>query len=956
LFPKRCVLFISSLAMEKNIFWQGLSLCCFILLLLNAATAEASHIRAGEITARRIDPLRPVYEITVTAYCDTGSDVVFGGGGLLNFGDGSSKEIKNDPGSPSIPRTRISDETWKYELTLIHTFPAQGTYKISYRELFRNAGVLNMNMSDAMPFYIETVVVIDAFIGVNNTPQLLVPPVDKGAVGKLYLHNPGAYDVDGDSLSYRLVFCKQAENTPVANYRFPNETFLTGDPRNGTNLEGEAPTFTLDPITGDLTWNTPGTKGEYNAAFLIEEWRKIDGEFYFLGYVTRDMQIIVEETENEPPVLQMPKDTCIVAGTILEAEILATDPDGDRVRIESYGGVYGLGATYNPADAAFQNLPASLQFRWETSCDDVQERPYTIHFKATDARGGDAGLVDLQSWNVTIVAPAPGISSVKVIDSRTLDLNFNIEDYLCKNEASEIQVWRRIGSNNFEPGTCETGMAEGKGYSLVDTRASLDFPFRDNSAGQGLTPGATYCYRIVAVFPQPKGGESIVSEEVCVTLPARVPLITNVSILETDEENGEVLLRWSPALEMDSTANPPPYTYDIYRSEGFAGGSYERIREATSDTSFIDRGVDTRNSVFNYYVMLRANGQEVDSSATASSVRLTPRPLIGSIELSWQAIVPWSNQVQEAPYHYVYRNKVKEEDAEAFVLIDSINVVVNGSFTYLDEGGYEALSDTATYCYFVITSDSYRNPLLPSPLLNQSQLICTRPNDTVRPCSPANLELVNALSCEEFIQQAECGINNFKSTLSWTAPGNDECQQDVAFWEIYFSGTSEENTFELVGTSVETTFVHDKLRSLAGYYFIVAVDHSGNRSDPSELVQTDNCPNYWLPNVFTPNGDGINETFGPPTDGANPSHCPRFVQAVEFTVYNRWGKEVFSYNTRGEGDEETSVYLQWDGRANNGEILSPGVYYYVAAVTFDVLSPEKRAKTLKGWIQLVTED
>ncbi len=945
--------------MKRIAFGQGLGFFCLVLLLLQAAVAEASHIRAGEITARRVDPLRPVYEITVTAYCDTDSEVIFGGDGLLRFGDGSSQEIRRGqvPGGASIPRTLISDDTWKYTLTLTHTFPAQGIYKISYRELFRNAGVLNMDMSDAMPFYIETVIVIDAFIGVNNTPQLLVPPVDKGAVGKLYLHNPGAYDVDGDSLSYRLVFCKQDENVPVANYRFPDETFPQGDARNGTSLEGGESTFTLDPITGDLVWDTPGTKGEYNAAFLIEEWRNIDGEFYFLGYVTRDMQIIVEETENEPPVLQMPNDTCIVAGTVLEADIIAEDPDGDMVRIESYGGVYTLGAGITPASAEFQNQPARVHFRWETRCAHVQERPYAIQFKATDARGGGVSLTDLQTWNVTVVAPAPEISSVQVVDSRTVDVNFNWEDYLCGGEASQLQVWRRINSNDFEPETCQTGMPAGMGYELVGTRGITDFPFRDNRQGQGLTPGATYCYRIVAVFPQPKGGESLVSEEVCVTLPASVPLITNASILATDAEDGSVLVRWVRPLEVDEAEFPPPYTYDLYRGEGFSGGPYTLIQENTTDTSFVDTGLNTQQSAYNYYVMFRSEGEAVDSSATASTVRLTPQPVVGGIELNWQANVPWSNQVQEAPYHYIFRNKVPGREAEGLVLIDSVNALQQG-FRYLDDGsvtGEGQLIDTVEYCYFVTTSGSYGNPAIASPLLNNSQQVCTMPFDSVAPCPPLTFVLDNLLSCEEIIQQADCSLNNFENRLSWTLDGQDECQDDIAYWEVWYSPTGEEGTFEVVGESTRTSFVHGNLTSMAGFYYIVAVDRSGNRSEPSKLVQNDNCPNYWLPNVFTPNGDGINDVFGPPLGAEIPSRCPRFVASVFFRVFNRWGKEVFTYNSTDREGEERSIYIDWTGRGNNGEMLSAGVYYYVAEVTYEVLDPAKRSETLKGWIDLVRE-
>ncbi len=942
-----------------NIYYKFLSLSG-LLLFLCVVQSYATHIRAGEITARRIDPQRPTYEITVTGYADTDSPVLFGSNGVLDLGDGTVVPINNQGESRWIRRTRLTEGTWKYTLTYTHTYPGQKTYKISFRELYRNEGVLNMNNSVNMPFYIETVIVLDAYYGVNNTPELLVPPVDKAAVGKVFIHNPGAFDVDGDSLSYRLVFCKQDEGIAVANYRFPDKTFPAGDFANGTSITGGDPSFTLDPVTGDLVWDSPGTKGEYNAAFLIEEWRKVNGVYAFLGYVTRDMQIIVEDTDNQPPVLDMPNDTCIVAGTVLNAIIRATDPDGDPVKIESYGGIYsGRGARYTPDDAQYQdNLPASVSFTWETSCADVQARPYSVQFRATDARGGDISLTDLQTWNITVVAPPPSINNVEAVDSRNVDIDFVADSYLCGDQVRQVQVWRKIDSAAFEPDVCETGMPAGTGYELVSVQGVNEFPFRDNNGGRGLNPGATYCYRIVATFPQPRGGESIVSEEVCVTLPAAVPVITNVSVEETDDENGQIFVRWASPLDIDAAEFPEPYTYDVYRSEGFSGGPYVAVRTGVSDTVITDTGLDTRNGIYNYYVMLRSAGNEVDSSATASVVRLEPQSLVGSIELSWQAEVPWSNQVSTSPWHYIYRNKVPGRNQDEFVLIDSIHVVNNGSLEYLDDGratGGEALLDTEEYCYFVTTFGSYGNPRVLSPLLNNSQIICAQPNDTIPPCGPVTFELTDLISCEDFLKTTDCSVWEFENTLGWTVNTDQSCRDDIAYWEVFYSPTGEEGTFEVAGTTRTNSFVHRNLRSLAGFYFIVAVDRSGNRSEPSNLVQNDNCPNYWLPNVFTPNNDNRNDQFEAPLSSPNPERCPRFVESVKLTVYNRWGKEVYSYNSA-DRSQERSIYINWDGRDSNGNLLSPGTYFYHAEVTYVMLDPNKRKEELKGWVQIITGD
>lgn len=61
-------------------------------------------------------------------------------------------------------------------------------------------------------------------------------------------------------------------------------------------------------------------------------------------------------------------------------------------------------------------------------------------------------------------------------------------------------------------------------------------------------------------------------------------------------------------------------------------------------------------------------------------------------------------------------------------------------------------------------------------------------------------------------------------------------------------------------------------------------------------------------NVFTPNGDGLNDVFNP---------APNQLLNYRISIYNRWGKEVFS------GNQSTP----WDGRSN-GSPVPEGVYVY----------------------------
>lgn len=72
-----------------------------------------------------------------------------------------------------------------------------------------------------------------------------------------------------------------------------------------------------------------------------------------------------------------------------------------------------------------------------------------------------------------------------------------------------------------------------------------------------------------------------------------------------------------------------------------------------------------------------------------------------------------------------------------------------------------------------------------------------------------------------------------------------------------------------------------------------------------------------MPNVFTPNSDGLNECFGP---------IGLEVGCYRLFVYNRWGTMYFDSNKVGEGC--------WNGRGmNKGALASEGVYYWILEVS-----------------------
>lgn len=960
-------------------FWSGAGL--FLLLLLSPFIGYATHLRAGEITVERVNCSSLTFRITITAYTNTGSEIEFGEG-LLDFGDGRNI---TSPTIANTPRPDLGKDVGIVQYTTTHTYPGPGRYVISYLEPNRNGGILNIFNSVETRFYIETVINIDPFVGCNNSPKLLVPPIDKACTGAAWFHNPGAYDPDGDSISFQMTIPKKEKAQVVDNYRDPNnkEFYDKGNIPYGTaNEDGDGPpTFDIDEVTGTLVWNAPGVNGEYNIAFLIKEWRKVNGKWVLIGYVVRDMQIIVEDCDNQRPELLVPEDICVEAGETITQDIFGFDPDSDDVKIEAFSQVFSIlpssaKVTQPAADKdGFQpSSPANharLIFEWKTACEHIKQQPYQVVFKITDRPASGKRLIQFKTWNITVVGPAPKWDDAFTIpQTRSASLSWDL--YKCQN-ATTMQVWRRVDEFPYTPPECVTGMPDFLGYTQIAEVPISQTKYTDNNKGKGLAVGAAYCYRLVAVFPLPGGGESYLSKDTCLApIKATAPIITNVSVDKTANTEGAISLRWRTAYDLDQGQFPPPYSYDVHRAEGISGDiKLTKVHTGhLADTTYVDADpvLNTEGLMYNYRVVLfDGTNSAVDTSDVASTVRLEAKPQLKAIELVWAADVPWSNNTDQYPWHLIYRGAAGKKDGD-LVLIDSVNVNKDG-FKYVDAGQYQntPLKETEIYCYRIMTRGAYGNPRIIEPLNNFSQTLCAQPNDNTPPCQPA-LEIV-AQSCDEIA--SGCGNNLFSNTLTWPRPADIACRNDITSYNIYIADRVGDE-FRLYRENVRDTFfidTNENLRSYARCYKIQAVDRSGNKSDLSETFCFDNCPYYELPNVFTPDGDGCNPLFSAFSDrvvidettGKGPCgqtkddideqkpRCARFVLAVKLKVYNRWGKEVYNYESGGE----RTIYIDWDGRDSEGSELAAGVYYYIAEVTYDVVDPAQATQFLKGWVHLV---
>jgi gliding motility-associated-like protein len=126
------------------------------------------------------------------------------------------------------------------------------------------------------------------------------------------------------------------------------------------------------------------------------------------------------------------------------------------------------------------------------------------------------------------------------------------------------------------------------------------------------------------------------------------------------------------------------------------------------------------------------------------------------------------------------------------------------------------------------------------------------------------------------------------------------------------------------GTTASTLLV-----TKAGVYTVTATNSCGSSSD--RIVINDGACEVYIPNAFTPNGDGKNDTFKP-TGVSQP-------EEFEMRIFSRWGELIFRTRSLAEG---------WNG-ISKGELLPAGNYVY----TFKYRNNSGKAVYKTGTVTLI---
>ena len=120
-----------------------------------------------------------------------------------------------------------------------------------------------------------------------------------------------------------------------------------------------------------------------------------------------------------------------------------------------------------------------------------------------------------------------------------------------------------------------------------------------------------------------------------------------------------------------------------------------------------------------------------------------------------------------------------------------------------------------------------------------------------------------------------------------------------------------------------------------GHYVVEVISYEGCKSSGAvQVLWGDGGVPFYMPNAFTPNGDGLNDVFK-----AIPKYD--YVSKYHLSIYNRWGQQIFECN---------DIDCGWDG-TYQGEASPNGAYIY--RIVYEEISQPGLSKSLDGTVVLV---
>jgi gliding motility-associated-like protein len=278
--------------------------------------------------------------------------------------------------------------------------------------------------------------------------------------------------------------------------------------------------------------------------------------------------------------------------------------------------------------------------------------------------------------------------------------------------------------------------------------------------------------------------------------------------------------------------------------------------------------------------------------------------------IRWARKYPFSPNFTNYPYDVIHTSD------NAFVFTGDIRPPA----TYRDAALVKTNDQGEVTCYldtsvFTVYTDTFTE-VTPVLLITDNLLL---PVDSLI-SEPFNI-ITEKTVCQQIFPIADFTFSEDTICTSQCVSFTDLSQNQPTEW--YWTFANADSTYSILQNPEEICFPSKGKFNVT----LVVTNVDGSSSVTKEINVGSECPvvPFVIPNVFTPNGDGINDFF----------EIENLPVSAEISVYNRWGIEMFS-------SENKKRF--WNGFDEKGSKANDGVYYYVV---------NDNGTIYKGTIQLI---
>lgn len=370
--------------------------------------------------------------------------------------------------------------------------------------------------------------------------------------------------------------------------------------------------------------------------------------------------------------------------------------------------------------------------------------------------------------------------------------------------------------------------------------------------------------------------------------------------------NTSLTYTWNPGAINGSTLNVSPNNSTIYNVTAIDTNGC--ISDLTNRTVVVQNGPN---------VSIVADN---DTLCSGEAVQLTAQSSTSGLTYSWNPPNSVTSVLVDTPNSSTNYSVIAEDqqgckgyDTISVHVIPPLQVNISGDLS-ICEGESTTLTATGnqTGMTFEWSDQSTSDQLTVSPTSTQSYAVqafyenCPSVQDDVE----VQVYQIPTVTAPENIEV--CSGETVSATGQTSIPGST----------IYWLPSQEQGstyTFQPQGSE---------------FIYLYADNNGCISTIDSFYVEVVYGCNVEVPNVFTPNGDNLNDVFTLISQNG--------IETIECTLLNRWGEVIRSFDT---------VLFAWDGTNNRGEDVSEGTYFYrIKGKTVSGKTFEKQ-----GFVELVRE-